>query len=273
MQLKFEKHITVTKKEQPIIECLFDVVELSKQKIKRAMQNGAVWLESAQGIARVRRATKIVKQNELVHLYYDSKIQADKPQAAKLIVDEGDYSIWNKPSGMYSQGSKWGDHCTIYRWAEQNLKPERPAFIVHRLDRAAHGLMLLAHKKSVASQLSTMFAKNEIYKRYKAQVEGKLTIQALPFEINSMLDGKTAVTEIVSITVDEISNSTEIEVVIKTGRKHQIRKHLSEIGHPIVGDRLYGAKNLEDDLQLSSVCLKFNCPVTGQQKTYNLSDN
>jgi len=91
---------------------------------------------------------------------------------AILVEDCGDYSIWNKPSGMLSQGSKWGDHCTIYRWVEKNLQPERAAFVVHRLDRAATGLILLAHKKSVASQFSRLFEKREIYKRYLVKVKG-----------------------------------------------------------------------------------------------------
>jgi len=273
MQSKFEKHISVVESQQSVLECLHENVELSKQKIKQVMQNGAVWLETEHGITRIRRAKKTVHQGEVVHLYYNLEIQDKKPQIAELIADEGDYSIWNKPSGMYSQGSKWGDHCSIYRWAEQHLKPERPAFIVHRLDRAAHGLMILAHKKSVATQFSNLFAKNKIYKQYSAVVEGQMLGYPLPFEINNKLDDKVAISEIISLTLDEASNTTKVGLVIKTGRKHQIRQHLASMGFPIVGDRLYGAKNIESDLQLASVCLKFICPVTAQQKEYYLNDN
>ncbi len=54
------------------------------------------------------------------------------------------------PYGMLSQGSKWSDHCTIARFAQQHLTPERPVFIVHRLDRAATGLILIAHSKKTS---------------------------------------------------------------------------------------------------------------------------
>ena len=269
MHTKFEKHITVNQL-QSMLDCLSENTNLSKQQLKRTMQNGAVWLETSHGIERVRRAKKIVKQAETIHIYYDEKIQNEKPPVAELITDEGDYSIWNKPGGMYSQGSKWGDHCTIYRWVEQNLLPQRPVFIVHRLDRAAHGLMILTHKKSVAAQFSKMFEQHEIYKKYKAKVEGILDGITLPYQINQEIDSKPAISEIVGLTADINNNTTGVEVVIKTGRKHQIRKHLAGMGHPIIGDRLYGAENIEEDLQLSSIRLEFTCPVTSQKKSYNL---
>lgn len=273
MTVNFEKHIqpdNINGKQKTILDCLSENTDLSKQQLKRVMQNGAVWLESSYGIDRCRRAKKIIKQGDKIHLYYDADVQAKSPPVAELIADEGDYSIWNKPSGMYSQGSKWGDHCTIYRWAEQNLVPQRPAFIVHRLDRAANGLIILAHKKTVAARFSKMFEKHELYKKYRATVEGVITGIMPPYEINLKIDNKKSISEIVSLKVDDINQTTVVEVVIKTGRKHQIRRHLSGLGYPIMGDRLYGAKNLDVDLQLSSVTLKFKCPVTNECKEYNL---
>lgn len=273
MQTKFEKHILLKQQEQTVLDCLKENTDLSKRQLKSAMQNGAVWLETAHGINRVRRVKKIAKQGEIIHFYYNAQIQNNPSPVPELIADEGDYSIWNKPTGMYSQGSKWGDHFTIYRWAEQNLVPQRPAFIVHRLDRSANGLMILAHKKSVAAKFSKMFEHHEIYKQYKARVEGVITGITLPFEISDPIDGKPAISEIVALSTDSKSNTSEVEIVIKTGRKHQIRRHMSCMGFPIVGDRLYEAKNLEENLQLSSVCLMFVCPVTSKLKKYELNKN
>ena len=171
---------------------------------------------------------------------------------------------------MYSQGSKWGDHCTLYRYVEMNFLPQRPAFIVHRLDRAANGLILLAHKKSVATKLAKMFETREIYKKYKACVEGVMEGFDLPYEIKNYLDDKLSISNIVSIAADESRQTTDVEVVIQTGRKHQIRRHLSGIGYPIVGDRLYGEKSSELDLQLSAVNIKFECPVTDEMRDYKI---
>ena len=110
--------------------------------------------------------------------------------AAVLIADEGDYSVWYKPYGMLSQGSKWGDHCTINRWVEQNHPPQRPAFIVNRLDRAAQGLMLIAHTKSSASALSDLFEKRAINKKYTALVSGSFPEELI---LDSAVDEKHAV--------------------------------------------------------------------------------
>jgi len=269
MASKFEKHIRL-EKTRTILDCLSDNTELSKQQLKKIMQNGALWLENSHGINRVRRAKKIVHKNDVLHLYYDESIQLLTPPEAELISDEGDYSIWNKPAGMYSQGTKWGDHCSVYRWAEQNLLPQRQAFIVHRLDKAANGLIIIAHKKSIATQFSKMFEQREINKKYTAVVEGLIDNLSLPFEIKNKLDDKIAISEIVSLTLNENKHQTKVDIKIKTGRKHQIRRHLSDMGFTIVGDRLYGAKETQLDLQLSSVELEFICPLTSKQKKYNL---
>jgi len=280
MSNKFEKHIQL-EKTQTIIDCLSDNVELSKQQLKKIMQNGALWLENSHGINRVRRAKKIVHKNDQLHLYYDESIQLLTPSSAgssteyraELISDEGDYSIWNKPAGMYSQGTKWGDHCTVYRWAEKNLLPQRQAFIVHRLDKAANGLIIIAHKKTTAAQFSKMFEQREINKKYRAVVEGLIDDLVLPFEIRNELDDKIAISEIVSLSLDKNKNQTTVEIKIQTGRKHQIRRHLSDMGFAIVGDRLYGTKPTQQNLQLSSVELEFICPLTLKQMKYNLPIN
>jgi len=271
MEAKFEKHIRL-RGSLTALDCLSEETDLSRQQLKHVMQNGAVWLESARGISRLRRAKKVLTEGDQLHLYYDAEIQKKQPPEAELIADEGDYSIWNKPSGMYSQGTKWGDHFTIYRWAEQHLSPQRTAFIVHRLDRAANGLILVAHKKSVAAMFSKMFEQREIYKKYHATVEGLIADIEVPHEIDNELDGKRSISEIVSIARNGAENTTDVEVVIKTGRKHQIRRHLSGLGYPIVGDRLYGSPNTAQDLQLSAVHMRFICPVSGNEKSYCLGN-
>lgn len=267
--MKFEKHIEVNK-SQTALSCLSDNTELSKQQLKKVMQNGAVWLESKYGINRVRRAKKIINEGESLHIYYDPLIHDSEPAEAQLISDEADYSIWNKPSGMYSQGTKWGDNFTIYRWAEQHLLPQRPAFIVHRLDKAANGLIIIAHKKKVAAKFSKMFEFHEINKKYRAVVEGVFEEITLPYEIKNELDGKISISEILAVSRDSNKNETVVEIKIKTGRKHQIRRHLSGMGYPIVGDRLYGSNNTDLNLQLSSVELAFMCPTRFERVKYNL---
>lgn len=273
MTLRFEKHIKASKTGVTAIDLLAAQTTLSKQQLKAAMANGAVWLESEYRIQRIRRAKKQMKHGETLHLYYDSEIQSQSTDPAILIADEGAYSIWNKPYGMYSQGSKWGDHCTIYRWAERHLEPERPAYLVHRLDRAANGLIILAHNRNTASAFADMFRQHAVQKKYRALVEGLLSNLELPFTLDEPVDGKAAETTILETNISTEERTTNVLIDIKTGRKHQIRRHLSSIGHPVVGDRLYGATDTTRDLQLSSVLLRFACPVDNRLRTYSLTDD
>jgi len=270
-----EKHITVTEEGLTAIDCLTEQLSFSRQQLKQIMQNGALWLESAReskyaSIVRLRRARKILRPGDQLHLYYNSSIQSAVIPAAELIADEGGYSIWNKPSGMLCQGSKWGDHCTIYRWAEKNLRPERPAFIVHRLDRAARGLIILAHKKKTAAAFSALFEARKIDKVYSLTAEGIMDNIQLPCRISHQLDGKPAISDILSIQNNLRENTCDIQIKIETGRKHQIRRQMADMGHPIVGDRLYGAKNIAQDLVLISQSQSFDCPLTGDRKNYSL---
>jgi len=92
----------------------------------------------------------------------------------------------------------------------------------------------------------------------------------LPFNITQDIDGKAARSKILFIEPQE--NSSEVIIEIETGRKHQIRKHLTSLGHPILGDRLYGSKDHSNDLQLQSYSLAFNCPVSNTLKNYKLEE-
>lgn len=269
----FELHLAVGHNEQSVIDVLAENIDFSRQKLKRILQSGAVWHESGRGIERIRRARKQLKKGELVHVYYNRQVQESEPPEAVLVADEGAYSIWDKPAGMLSQGSRWGDHCTIYRWAEQQLSPQRTAYIVHRLDKSTSGLIILAHKKSIASAFCRMFEQHQIHKIYSARAEGQLMLPELPFEISEPLEGKPALTRIISADYDSRTCNSKLRVEIVSGRKHQIRRHLSGLGHPLVGDRLYGARNTSVDLQLRCVQTKFICPITAEPKNWCLDES
>jgi len=273
---KFELHLEVNEPTHAL-DLIAQHCSLSRAEIKMAISKGALWLTKAnqQGKAestqRLRRIKKALTVNDQLHFYYDSQVLQQIPNQALLIADQQTYSIWYKPYGMLCQGSKWSDHCTINRWAEVHLS--RPAFIVHRLDRAATGLIIIAHSKSMAQAFSRMFEQHELQKCYQIIVHGDLREQAQPSIVTSEIDGKTAYSEFLLIDYCPERNQSLLAVNIKTGRKHQIRIHSSRLGFPIVGDRLYGQPDNESaiNLQLCAVSLTFNCPVTQVTQQVNLT--
>jgi tRNA pseudouridine32 synthase/23S rRNA pseudouridine746 synthase len=268
---RIEEHIVVESPAGNAVDLLHDASGLSKGQLKAAMNKGAVWLTRGKNTQRLRRAKRELRTGDEIHLYYDPEVLAEIPAEPKLVADVGGYSVWNKPYGLRSQGSKWGDHCTVTRWAERHLLPDRPAFVVHRLDRAANGLILVAHSKSMAAALSSLFQDRNIEKRYRAWVSGDFSRQSSRLRADTPIDGKQAISEITFVRQE--NGRSLVDVRIETGRKHQVRRHLAESGFPIIGDRLYGAAaNNDVDLQLTAYLLAFQCPVAGEPVEYRLDD-
>lgn len=237
---------------------------------------------------RLRRIKSQLKAGDQLTLNYDAAVLAGTCPDAKLIADEGNYSVWYKPAGMLCQGSRWGDHTTLNRWAEKHLQPERSAFIVHRIDRMASGLVVLAHSKKTASYLAKQFADRKVEKSYRVIVAGEVDL-SLPHLIDSDIEGKSAITTItdkwlaqgLEKNFNDSAACSVLDIDIETGRKHQIRRHLSSLGHPVLGDRLYGNSSvkpgdadlpLDSDLQLTAIKMAFIAPENDLKQCYALPE-
>ncbi len=242
---------------------------LSANVVAHAMASGAAWLRNRHGIRRIRRRSAALAVGDEIFLNYDATVLAQRCPDALLVADGERWSVWHKPAGMRSQGSRWGDHTTLSRFAETKLTPQRDAFIVHRLDLAAEGLMLLAHDKAAAASLSAQFAARSVEKRYHVAVHGKFPSADTPQQYRDTIDGKAADTTAKRIRFDPTDNQSILSVSIKSGRKHQIRRHLANAGFPVVGDRLYGSMVTEKSkLKLCASYLAFGDPATGARKIF-----
>ncbi len=264
------------------VDILSEASGLPKQRIKDAMAKGACWWTLKGKIVRLRKAKRDVKAGTRMQLYYDEAVLARKAPEAELLEDKGRYSVWFKPHGLLAQGSQWGDHCSLLRVAEVQLN--RPCFLIHRLDADAAGLMLIAHDSKAAAALSQLFSGRTIIKQYLADVTGVLDVKVQT--INGEIDGKAAISHVSTLYINAGSinasavntssintgaSTSRVNVRIETGRKHQIRRHLAGIGHPIVADRLYGTA-AGVPLQLLAYYLQFDCPLTQGKITLELPD-
>jgi RluA family pseudouridine synthase len=132
---------------------------------------------------------------------------------------------------------------------------------VHRLDKATHGPVLFAKTTGAASGLGKAFEKRSIYKEYMALIEGTPLITAATIRVE--IDTKEAHSEIEivgSTSWPVFGSATLVKVYPKTGRTHQIRRHLASIGHPIIGDQLYSGEKKFTGQGLFLACTKLSFP-------------
>ena len=177
-------------------QLLAEVSGLPKERIKHAMVKGAVWLHRpGTKERRLRKAKFKLQEGDRLELCYDSKVLAMAPPQTTCIAENNDYSVWFKPPWMLSQGTRYGDHCSLLRIAEKSNR-DIDFKLIHRLDREASGLMLLAHNRNAAKLLSNLFQDNKIVKRYFAEVEGNLEIKKEGLLLTEELDEKPAKTEV-----------------------------------------------------------------------------
>jgi tRNA pseudouridine32 synthase/23S rRNA pseudouridine746 synthase len=243
---------------------------LAKSRVKDAMCKGAVWLTGKRGgRKRLRKATAQPGVGDVLELSYDPRLLAVKPPVARCLHDARHYSIWLKPAGLLAQGTDYGDHCSLVRQAEVHFRLKRPVLPVHRLDREATGLMILAHTKAAAAKLSKLLQDNGIDKQYRITVLGRPSPEQ--GEIELPLDKKPAITQYTLTSHDSASDTSVVEVTLQTGRLHQIRRHFALLGHPVLGDPKYGVGNKNTTgMELVAHHLAFRCPFTRKEVRFSL---
>ena len=253
-------------------ELLAERAGLAKSRVKDAMCKGAVWLTGKRGgRKRLRKATAQPGPGDVLELHYDARLLSVKPPVARCLHDAGQYSVWMKPAGLLAQGTDYGDHCSLVRQVEVHFRLKRPVLPVHRLDREAVGLMILAHTKAAAAKLSKLLQDNVIDKQYRVTVLGCPSPEQGGIELP--LDSKPATTRYTLIAYDPATDSSVVEVTLQTGRLHQIRRHFAMLGHPVLGDPKYGVGNKNSTgMELVAHRIAFRCPFTRKELRISLDE-
>jgi RluA family pseudouridine synthase len=210
---------------------------------------------------------------------YHRSVWIDK---LEVIAEDDSIIVVNKPAGLLTMATETEKTRTAYailRAYLNNKKHPEKLFIVHRLDREASGLVVFAKSPESKERLQDQFKDHSAGRRYVAVVEGRVKEDAFTVRTNLAENavyrvystpnrklGRPAVTHVKVLKKN--SKTTFVEVLLETGRKHQIRVHLAERGHPIVGDKAYGSTlNPIRRLALHGVQLEFRHPVSGEKKT------
>jgi tRNA pseudouridine32 synthase/23S rRNA pseudouridine746 synthase len=200
------------------------------------------------------------------------------PHAIDLLHLDAHLIVVRKPAGLLSVPGRGPERADCVAARVQRRVPD--ALVVHRLDMATSGLLLMARGLDAHRRLGTAFAERRIAKRYVAVVAGQVAAdqgevsQPLvcdwPNRPRQMIDpvrGKPALTRWHVLSRQPQDDTTRVELEPVTGRSHQLRVHLQSIGHPIVGDELYAPdpwRRASPRLLLHASHLALAHPVTGE---------
>jgi 23S rRNA pseudouridine1911/1915/1917 synthase len=189
----------------------------------------------------------------------------------------------NKPAGLVVHAGAGVESGTLvnrlvnhFQGLSQIAGELRPG-IVHRLDRGTSGVILVARTDAAHRALASQFSGRSVEKLYLALVQGRLRDDAGRIEkpiardpvhrtrmTARLASGRSALTDF--RVLERFETFTFLEVRIGTGRTHQIRVHLASLGHPVAGDKLYGAR-VAERIFLHAWRISFTSPATGQRVT------
>ena len=183
-------------------------------------------------------------------------MRAEVAVGVQAVHEDDDLLVLQKPAGLLCVPGRGADKQDCLSARAQARWPS--ALVVHRLDQATSGLVLMARHAEAQRRLSAAFAERQVVKRYQAVVRGRpradggdaptwyeidLPIAAdwprRPLRVIDPVHGKPSLTRWRLRHYDETSGTSHVELEPVTGRTHQLRVHLAAVGHPIVGDALY----------------------------------
>ena len=249
----------------------------SKTTLRQLLQSGRVRVNGEVE----KNAKREIGPDDEVRVAQKS-VHVALPPGLALLHEDDDILVVLKSHGLLTVATERERETTAQAYLNAYLKQkgEERVHVVHRIDRETSGVLVFAKHFDAREALKGKFAAHDVDRVYVAIVEGELkpprgTIRShlrerrdLRMEsVGAHPDAKLAVTHY--CTIQSANGYSMLEITLETGRKNQIRAHLSEAGHPVVGDRMYGSTvNPLGRLGLHAKLLGFDHPVSGKHLVF-----
>ncbi|MCF8463417.1 MAG: RluA family pseudouridine synthase [Flavobacteriales bacterium] len=241
----------------------------SRKGMKKAIDKGWVRVNG-----KLASTGDYLSGGETIELAFEETVKRPVVELKIEVLFEDEFlAVVNKPAGIEVSGNrKW----TLENTLSINLKPSSESDAlkypepIHRLDYPTSGALLVGKTNTAVTELNRMFSDRAIAKSYIAITIGEMSDSGI---LRSEIDGKASESEfklLQSVQSERFGHLNLVELNPNTGRRHQLRKHMAEIGNPILGDRDYGLEGLilaGKGLYLHSVSLSFVHPFTKEELT------
>ena len=259
----------------PLLAWLLDALRpMSRSSVKELLRHGRVTVNGK----AITQFDHLLRAGDQVALRKASPVAARAAFGLPIIAMDEHWLVLDKPAGLLSVATEKEKTDTAFSVLNAHLKETdqgRP-FVVHRLDRETSGLLLFARSAEMRDRFQTNW--ESVTKTYLAVVEGNPRVAEGVIE-NDLVEGHDLRVRVCGASYEGAKRAISqyrvvkaggrrslVEIVLITGRKHQIRVHMSGLGHPVVGDKSYGAKSDPiGRLALHAHQLSFDHPVDGKR--------
>ncbi len=240
----------------------------SRNSFKKAIRAKRVLLNG-----ELADSSRMVKKGDIIEILLSEEVYPEHKIKIEVIYEDEYMAIVNKPAGLLTSGNQ---HRTLANPLSTNLNESKEKARlprpnpVHRLDRSASGLLIIAKTMLAQQDLSEQLAAYTVDKTYRVISHGlaeKTGTVDLPIKEKS---AQTQYKLIKTIPSNKYGGFSILDVNIKQGRKNQIRVHLHSLGHTVVGDLLYPRENPGKGLYLHCYELTLNHPKSGEKMTFEM---
>lgn len=236
-------------------------------------------------------ASRVAKRRESAASVSASGAPASGPVHLDIVFEDRDILILNKPYGVLTEPKTDSPHNDLLTMVRQYLREKHGknshVKLVHRLDRDTSGILAVA-KSKVGEQLESQFRSHTVNRQYVAFLEGRVEQEegkiTFPLEKGNfeggrkvrVIDGEHPGREGMKATtqfrvLERYKNATMVSALVSTGRTHQIRAHFEKLGHPLIGDRVYGKSSTDFSRHaLHATLLGFKHPGTKKRLRFEI---